>query len=88
MVYHFTICLGDSLFLQDKFEDAIPGQKTSLDTAVTNTQKAVAADRLGDTYLALEETETAIFWYEQAIQYAQDDLEAQMEYRTKLELLK
>ena len=83
-----TICLGDSLFLQDNFEEAILWQKTSLDTAVTNTQKAIAADRLGDTYLALEETETAIFWYEQAVLYAQDDLEAQMEYRTKLESIK
>ncbi len=83
-----AICLGDSLFLQDNFEDAILWQKTSLDMAVTDTQRAVAADRLGDTYLALEDTETAIFWYEQAVRYAQDDLEAQMEYRTKLESLK
>ena len=84
---HAYAHLGLIYRLRGENQEAIPRYKQAVELTRTPERKALYAARLGDIYLALEDNENAILWYERAVHYEPERSDKREKYKQTLSVL-
>ena len=81
---HFN--LGDALYKQEKYEDALNAYKNAMALAESNEQKAEIFHNVGNTLLKSQKLKESIGAYTESLKLNPNDRETKYNFSTKVEL--